>query len=1349
MRCPGSLGSCSLVCPLGELCCVRGVLSHLAPVHRCARSVSCVGCAVSWATWLLFSGVFAQCAVLAVRCPGPLGSCLPVRALGVSFCVYGVLGPLAPVHQCARSVCCDGCGVFPWPLGSCSPVCPPGVFCCVCGVLGHLAPVHRFARRYAVLGVPCPGPLDSCSPVCPVRVLCCVSGVLGPLAPCHRCPRSVCCVGCAVSWATWLLFTGVPARCVVFGVRCPGPLGSCSPVCSLGVLCCVCRVLGYLAPIHRCARSVCCVACAVSWAPWLLFTSVPAWCVALLLRCPGQLGSCSPLCPFGVLCWVCGVLGYLAPVHRCARSVCCVACAVSWAPWLLFTGVPAWCVALLVRCPGQLGSCSPVCPFGVLCWVCGVLGHLATGRRCARSVCRVACTVSWAPWLLFSGVPARCAVLGVRCPGPLGSCSTVCPLRVFCCVRGVLGPLAPVHRCARSVCGVGCAVSWATWLLFTGVPARCAVLRVRCPGPLGSCSPVCPPGVLCCMCGVLAPSLLFTGVLARCVVPWIACAGVRFGAHTRPSGQRLFVAGRGGVPSGRALVHQDGGCFVACRGWVPSGRALVHPDGGCSLARRGWVRCRARTRPSGRRLVLLGTCSGALVRCVLCPLSGFAAPGSRCCLAPVRGPWLWLAACLSGVPRGPAWCAAPRPVRSLSVLRWAFPAPCCLSPARGLAPLALLGGCAGHAEAGRGPGSLCLPLAHAEAGALGSLRVVPVRGPAMGLSLAGPFGVGLGLRALRWLAWVDPVTDGSDFPYRSSLDGGLAGAPRLFRVDPDTSSCGSEGITPGSRSCVRVLVRPGQVGRAGLRGAFWCASPFPLAALSFCFARPPPGWGCPFFGSSVALPPPHFFYFLPSTSFSSRPPCLFLSLVSGPGCLGPWRFVFPSFFPPGLCFFFPFFFSRCSPRLSLAFSGFQPRVPSASALCAVCFVGLPLLGSLCALASFVLLASPLAASWWLLPPPLPFVSRGFRRCRWVLRFFSSLVVRPHCLWLSLVSGPGCPGPWRCVLFVLLPSRFSAASALSPLLCFPPGRWLLPGGCSPPPPFLCLAVFGAAAWCSVFFCLFRCAPLLSLAFSGFRPRVPWALALCAVCFVGLPLLGCLCALASFVFPAWPLAAPWWLQPPPPLLCLVVFVAPARCSVFFFFFSSLVVQRRRSWLSLVSVPGCPGPWRCVLFILLASRFSALRALSPLLCFPPGRWLLPGGCCPPPRPLCLRGALCFLVLPPCAALPCCVPCCGTLPCCVVGCCALCGVCWGVCLCVLLCCRLLLRVVPCLWWCLPVGLFAVWLAVWILLCFAVCRAVLCVRGCGAAPRCCASCRPVLCCCVLCCFVALVWSRCWLSRAL
>ena len=207
--------------------------------------------------------------------------------------------------------------------------------------------------------------------------------------------------------------------------------------------------------------------------------------------------------------------------------------------------------------------------------------------------------------------------------------------------------------------------------------------------------------------------------------------------------------------------------------------------------------------------------------------------------------------------------------------------------------------------------------------------------------------------------------------------------------------------------------------------------------------------------------------------------------------------------------------------------------------------------------------------------------------------------------------------------------------------------------------------------SFFRYLFR-APPFSPAFFGFRPRVPWALALCVVCLVGLALLGPPCALAPFVLPAWLFVVAWWLPPPPPLWCLAVFLAAAPFLVFFislsapplslafsgfrprvpwalalcfaFFFSRLSALRALSlcfsclavgcslapgappppsfvsgwfrrcrsvpppffffpcvrprclWLSLVSGPGCPGPWRCVLFALWASCFSALRALSP---------------------------------------------------------------------------------------------------------------------------------------------------------
>ena len=161
-----------------------------------------------------------------------------------------------------------------------------------------------------------------------------------PPSPVPR-PRPV---ACSASWAPWLLFTGVLAPCPVLRVRRPGPPGSCSPLCTPCVWCCVHGFLGLLAPAHRRARSVCGVAGAVSWAAWSLFSGVHARCVLLRARCLGPLGSCSPVC-----------------LPRCAASC--------------------------VRCPGPLGSCSPVCTLCVRCCMCGVLGLLAPVHRCACSLC--------------------------------------------------------------------------------------------------------------------------------------------------------------------------------------------------------------------------------------------------------------------------------------------------------------------------------------------------------------------------------------------------------------------------------------------------------------------------------------------------------------------------------------------------------------------------------------------------------------------------------------------------------------------------------------------------------------------------------------------------------------------------------------------------------------------------------------------------------------------------------------------------------------------------------------------------------------------------------------------------
>ena len=125
---------------------------------------------------------------------------------------------------------------------------------------------------------------------------------------------------CAVSWAAGLLFTGVPARFAVVRLRCPGPAGSCSPVCSLGVLCCMCRPLGHWAPVHRCA---CCVRCAcamggcVPLPPPLIFvfffffftcgraytagTGPGSWCGGAIALCPlaGVVGAVAAVAPQG------------------------------------------------------------------------------------------------------------------------------------------------------------------------------------------------------------------------------------------------------------------------------------------------------------------------------------------------------------------------------------------------------------------------------------------------------------------------------------------------------------------------------------------------------------------------------------------------------------------------------------------------------------------------------------------------------------------------------------------------------------------------------------------------------------------------------------------------------------------------------------------------------------------------------------------------------------------------------------------------------------------------------------------------------------------------------------------
>ena len=1228
-------------------------------------------------------------------CLGSGFGCAPQLLAGVSGCVCACVPVLlVPCHSwlgCAAWVCVLGLGFWlrpatpGWGVGVCvcwcsRSACTPPLLARVCGVGVCVWARVSAAPRHSVLG--CWG----------VRV-----GVCGPPVPRH-------------SWlgrAAWVCVFGFGFQlrpttpgwavglCVCWCGRSP-----CSPpllagVCGVGV-CVWVRVPA--APRHSWLG--CWGVCVLVWA-LPLYPATPGWGVRRGCVCFGSGFGCAPPLLAGM--WGCACWCACSPCTRHSWLGCAAWVCVLWFGFRLRPATPGWGVRVRVCWCGR-SLCTPpllagVCGVGVCVWarISAAPRHSWLG---CWGVCVLVCL-----FRLYPATPGWGVRRGCVCFGSCFGCAPTLLARVLRCVcAGVRAPLVPRH-------------SWLGGVLWVCVLG----LRFRSAPPL--LAGVCGMWVGCC--------------LAPVPVPW-------------------FVV-----------------CCARCRG-------LRHP-----VAVVAWH---------------LSWCWGCGRRCA--PLT---------CLV------------------APRWCAAPRPVRSLSVLRSAFPSPSCLPPTWGLAPPALLGGCAGHAEAGREPGSFCVRLAPAKAGALGSLRVVPVRGPAMGLSLAGPSGVGPGLLALRWLACVDPVTDASGFPYRPSFDGGLGrctGAVSCGRRHLPLRVRGRHARPP----CKCACARPSWLGRAGRPpGRFLVRLTFSFGRLVFLLCWAPSGLGLPllwFFD----FPPPFFFLFFLHALRFLRPPCLFLSLVSGPWCLGPWRLVspLPSLPPPGfffsrprclwlslvsgpgcpgpwrcvlfvllasrspplralspllwflpgrwlflggccprpppfvsrcfsrcrfvLCFFFPFrapvvsgflwfpapgalglgavcclFCWPPAPRLSARSHLFcgsclaggcssvvaPPPPPPPPPFCAFLFFSPPLcapffcfflalrapvvsgfpwfpppgalgLGAVCCL--FCWASAPgLSVCSRLFcgdggcslvvpaPPPLPLVSRWFCCFLFVLRVFFSRFATPCCPWLSLVSGPGCLGPWRCVLFVLLASRSSARRALSPLLWFLPGPWLLLGGCCPPP-LLCLAVFLAAALCSVFF-------------SVSRPR-----------------------------------------------CL--------------------------WLSLVCGPGWPGPWRCG-FVLSASCPSAPRALSPLLCFPPGCWLLRGVCCPPP-PLCLAvfvaapppplvRAWC-LVLSGVATVRCPSVLRAVLLCLALLCCGLLRAVRCSLGCLFLCCAALLVAAACC------AVSLVVLSGWVvggvacclvLVCVAVCRAVLCVPGCVAAPRCCVSCLPVLCCCVLCGFVALVQCRCLLCRVL
>ena len=263
---------------------------------------------------------------------------------------------------------------------------------------------------------------------------------------------------------------------------------------------------------------------------------------------------------------------------------------------------------------------------------------------------------------------------------------------------------------------------------------------------------------------------------------------------------------------------------------------------------------------------------------------------------------------------------------------------------------------------------------------------------------------------------------------------------------------------------------------------------------------------------------------------------------------------------------------------------------------------------------------------WLLvggcsPAPLAFCVPRFLSLllgAWVFFFFfprSSFSVRPRCLRLSLVSGPGCPGPRRLRCLLCWPAASRLSVRLSLFRAF-----RLAAGCSlvvaAPPLPLFLAVFVAAARCCVPCCAVRpwvrrCAALL-------RIVSPGVVLSCAV-------------LRSFGAAACCAVPPGAARRPGALcsaaLCFAVFPR-AVCSVLCVFCRGAVVRAvvRRSALCCV----CPG--------VLCRAFPVLSALCGAVLRCAGALAL---CCSCGACCCWRLALwCAAV---CCVVSCGVPWCG----------------------------------------------------------------------------------------------------------
>ena len=769
---------------------------------------------------------------------------------------------------------------------------------------------------------------------------------------------------------------------------------------------------------------------------------------------------------------------------------------------------------------------------------------------------------------------------------------------------------------------------------------------------------------------------------------------VRCRVHKRPSGRRLFRSqqGLGSLPGAHGSVRTVADVawhLILCRGSLRVVRAV---------------------RVCGTRWpLLLGTCP--------------------CALVVAAGVSFWW-------PRGPAWCAAPRPVRSLWVLLSAVPSPWC------------------HSQ----PGG-CRPRIY-WAGARDTWRPAEKRAHCAG---RGPLP-----RQGRWARSVS-------YPCRAPRWGCPWWVPQASVLS--CVRCG------GFRVWTQSLTRPvTSVVRRGTRsvhwGCFvWTPTP-PLAGPRTPRLVPVRVCVCSFFLAGSGAPARWARFGEPHLS------CDRLNLLL---CLAPSGLGLP--LPVGLFAFFPYLFFLFSlrasaPPLFLAFSGCRPRVSWALALVAPSFPHPPCFSLF--QPAWVGGCFP-AALLFLRPPPLFFFRPGFRRRVVGSEFFFPLALLflfPPVLFLAC-SG-WCLFPTALLFLCPPPSFFCSVLvfvAACLVWCLFPLALLFP--CSPPLPFF-FSFPACLGWClfppallflcppAPLFCFFFrpgfCCRLLGLVFvSSGRPfplpPPPFFLGQLWLVFV-------FCRSLFPLPPPTPPLFPFFFRPGFRAACLVWCLFPL--ALLFLTPPPLLPGCVRSALCRLVSPRCAavrsgGLRRRLVFCGAVLRCSVLRVLlwCPALLGCGLPWLFVrsvvlchavGWCCVFRR---VFGRVVPLRCSPCGLLSCCglrccvlcrVPGCFAAPCCcallrpALFCCALCPV--------LSLCLVLPRAVSCAWP-LSVALGScafrrcVFCAVCVLACSAgaCCCSLLCFVLCASwGVVLCIPCplRPVWCCAALCwcgCGVLFVWS--------